>query len=70
MFFKINRCSNALFANKLMKELKSELMTNELLTNSMFCNSSSDVKNSSFDSNSISLASLIIDEIELRSSKY
>jgi hypothetical protein len=57
MSFEISRCSNVLFAS-------------ELMMNSMFCNSSSDVKNSSFDSNSISLASSIIDEIELRSSKY
>ncbi len=56
MFFEISRCSNVLFANS-------------LIMNSMFCNSSSDVKNSSFDSNSISLASSITDEIELRSSE-
>ncbi len=57
VFFEISRCSNVLFASKLMM-------------NSMFCNLSSDVKNSSFYSNSISLASSITDEIELRSSKY
>ncbi len=61
MFFEISRCLNALFANELMKKL-----TNELLMNSMFCNSSNDVKNSSFDLNSISLVSSIVDEIKVK----
>ncbi len=42
-FFEIRRCLNARFVS-------------ELVTNSMFCNSSTEIKNSSFDSNSIKSA--------------
>jgi hypothetical protein len=59
MFFEISRCLNVLFASNLM-----------IKTNSTLLIESNDVKNSSFDSNSINLASSIIDEIKLRSSKY
>ncbi len=59
MFFEINRCSNVLSASKLV-----------IKTNSTLLIESNDVKNSSIDSNSINLASSIIDEIELNSSKY
>ncbi len=50
-FFEIKRCLNARFVN-------------ELMTNSMFCNSSTEIKNSSFDSNSIKSALVkFVDEI-------
>ncbi len=49
-FFEIKRCLNVWFVNKLM-------------TNSMFCNSSTEIKNSSIDSNSIKNALMFVDEI-------
>jgi hypothetical protein len=49
-FFEIKRCLNARFVN-------------ELMTHSMFCNSSTEIKNSSFDSNSIKSALMFFDEV-------
>jgi hypothetical protein len=52
-FFAKRRCSNVWFASKLV-----------IMSNSMLCNSSNDVKNSSFDSNSIKNALVkFVDEI-------
>jgi hypothetical protein len=53
-FFEIKRCLKAWFESKLI-----------VVWNSMFCNSSNEIKNSSFDSNSIKNALMIfVDEIE------
>ncbi len=58
MFFEMRRCWNALSASELVRKIASEL-----LMNSVFC-SSNDVRNSSSDSNSISLI-VSISRIEL-----
>jgi hypothetical protein len=49
-FFEIKQCLNVRFVS-------------ELMTNSMFCNSSTEIKNSSLDSNSIKNALVFVDEI-------